>query len=76
MNVDAIQQLADEGADLIITVDCGVRRRGSGISQPVGMTLIVSDHHTPGKVLPPAFAIIDPKQQGDPIQRNTWLVLV
>ncbi len=67
LNVDAIQQLADEGADLIITVDCGVRAvEEVALANQLGMTLIVSDHHTPGKVLPPAFAIIDPKQQGDP----------
>lgn len=67
LNVDAIQQLADEGTDLIITVDCGVRAvEEVALANQLGMTLIVSDHHTPGKVLPPAFAIIDPKQQGDP----------
>lgn len=67
LNVDAIQQLANERTDLIITVDCGVRAiEEVALANQLGITVIVSDHHTPGKVLPPAFAIIDPKQEGDP----------
>jgi single-stranded-DNA-specific exonuclease len=72
LNLDAIQQLAEEGTDLIITVDCGVRAINEvALANQLGMTVIVSDHHTPGKILPPAFAIIDPKQEGDPYPEKT-----
>ena len=72
LNLDAIQQLAEEGTDLIITVDCGVRAINEvALANQLEMTVIVSDHHTPGKVLPPAFAIIDPKQEGDPYPDKT-----
>ena len=66
LNDDAVRLLAGEGIGLVITVDCGVR----GISEitlanELGMDVIVSDHHHPGPELPPAAAVIDPKQEGD-----------
>ncbi len=67
LNEQAIQQLAEEGTDLVITVDCGVRAIKEVIfANALGMDVIVSDHHYPGKELPPALAVIDPKQSGDP----------
>jgi len=67
LNEDAIRQLADEGTDLIITVDCGVRAvKEITLANQLGMAVIVSDHHHPGEALPPALAVIDPKQAGDP----------
>ncbi len=67
LNEDAIRQLADEGTNLIITVDCGVRAvKEITLANQLGIAVIVSDHHQPGKTLPPAAAVIDPKQTGDP----------
>lgn len=67
LNEDAIYQLAEEGADLIITVDCGVRSvEEVALANQLGLSVIVTDHHTTGEVLPPALAVIDPKQLGDP----------
>jgi len=66
LNEEAIRQLAAEGTDLIITVDCGVRAVYEvTLANELGMAVIISDHHNPGKVLPPALAVIDPKQPGD-----------
>jgi single-stranded-DNA-specific exonuclease len=67
LNEDAIRQLAGEGINLIITVDCGVRAlKEVALAGELGMAVIVSDHHHPGETLPPALAVIDPKQEGDP----------
>jgi single-stranded-DNA-specific exonuclease len=67
LNNEAIRVLAGEGVDLIITVDCGVRALGEiRLAKELGMDVIVSDHHFPGPELPPAVAVIDPKQDGDP----------
>jgi single-stranded-DNA-specific exonuclease len=67
LNEEAMRQLAEEGVDLIITVDCGVRAENEvRLANQLGMTVIVTDHHHPGKKLPPAAAVIDPKQEGDP----------
>ncbi len=66
LNKEALQQLADEGVDLVITVDCGVRSVDEvAFGNSLGLDMIISDHHHPGSVLPPAAAIINPKQAGD-----------
>jgi single-stranded-DNA-specific exonuclease len=53
-------------ASLIITCDCGItavdaveRARAAGIG------VVITDHHLPGDVLPPAVAIVDPQRPGD-----------
>ncbi len=67
LNKEAIQQLAAEGVNLIITVDCGIRAIDEvALAKSLGMHVIVSDHHLPGKQVPEADAIIDPHQPGDP----------
>ncbi len=66
LNNDAIRLLAGKGIGLVITVDCGVRAVGEiALANELGMDVIVSDHHHPGPELPPAVAVIDPKQEGD-----------
>ena len=66
LNDDAIRLLAGEGTALIITVDCGVRAIGEvRLANDLGMDVIVTDHHHPGEEVPPALAVIDPKQEGD-----------
>ena len=65
LHMEAIEQLAQEGARLIITVDCGVTAvREAALARELGMDLIVTDHHEPGPELPPAVAVINPKQPG------------
>lgn len=67
LNNEAIQQLADEGTNMVITVDCGIRAVEEVVlAKSLGMQVIISDHHLPGKQLPDADAIIDPHQPGDP----------
>ena len=67
LNEDAIRLLASEGTGLIITVDCGVRSiQEVQLANTLGVDMIISDHHQPGPELPPALAVIDPKQDGDP----------
>lgn len=67
LNLEAIQQLATEGVGLIITVDCGIRSVAEvALARELGMRVILSDHHLPGQDLPPADAIINPRQPGDP----------
>lgn len=62
LNMEAIEHLADNGYNLLISVDCGITSLAEverAIS--LGMDVIISDHHTPGKELPPATVIINPK---------------
>ncbi len=66
LNEDAIQTLAEEGVDLLITVDCGIRSiREVALAVELGMEVIITDHHQPSKELPPAVAVINPRQPGD-----------
>jgi len=66
LNLEALRNLWEEGARLVITVDCGVRSPKEILyAKELGMDMIISDHHEPGKDLPEAFAVINPKQVGD-----------
>jgi single-stranded-DNA-specific exonuclease len=66
LNDDALQALAAEGINLVITVDCGVRSLSEiALAVELGMDLIITDHHAPGAVLPLAAAVINSKQPGD-----------
>ena len=48
---------------LIITLDCGIRAiEKVAYASKLGIDMIICDHHIPGKVLPEAYAILDPKQ--------------
>ncbi len=68
LNKDALDSLKADGVKLVITVDCGIRSPDEALhAQTIGLDLIISDHHHPdGTNLPPAFAVINPKQHGDP----------
>ncbi|MFH1634226.1 MAG: single-stranded-DNA-specific exonuclease RecJ [Chloroflexota bacterium] len=66
LNIGAIKRLKDQGVNLVITVDCGIRSlEEADYARSLGLDLIISDHHHPGAELPNALAIIDPKQPGD-----------
>ena len=66
LNSEAIETLADEGVQLMITVDCGIRSlREVARARELGMKVIVTDHHTPDDILPDANAVINPQQTGD-----------
>jgi single-stranded-DNA-specific exonuclease len=66
LNEEAIQTLAQEGINLVITVDCGIRSvREVALAVEYGMDMIITDHHQPGTNLPPAAAVINPRQPGD-----------
>ncbi|MCL1902330.1 MAG: DHH family phosphoesterase, partial [Alphaproteobacteria bacterium] len=66
LNTAAIEEFAAEGAELLISVDCGI----SGVKEvarahELGLTVIITDHHSPDKELPAADAIVNPKQSDD-----------
>jgi single-stranded-DNA-specific exonuclease len=66
LNLEAIRLLSEQGVNLIITVDCGIRSWDEAdLARSLGIDLIVTDHHHPLDELPPAFAVINPKQAGD-----------
>lgn len=66
LNRTAIEQLADLGAGLIITVDCGIRSQDEAeLARALGVPMIITDHHHPLGNVPNADVVICPKQAGD-----------
>lgn len=66
LNINAIDEIADAGAKLIITVDCGI----SGVAEVAhaksrGLRVAVTDHHSPDTELPNADAVVNPKRSDD-----------
>lgn len=66
LNVAAVEEIAADGVKLMITVDCGI----SGVAEvkraiECGMTVVVTDHHSPDVVMPDAHAVINPKRSDD-----------
>jgi len=63
VNEGAIDELASQGVQLLVTIDCGISDK-EAIAHAVekGIEVIVTDHHEPPAELPPAIAIVDPKQ--------------
>ncbi|MBQ8781881.1 MAG: single-stranded-DNA-specific exonuclease RecJ [Oscillospiraceae bacterium] len=59
-----IRKLADDGVQMIVTVDNGIGAVNEAqLIKELGMTLIITDHHQPGEVLPEAAAVVDPHRQ-------------
>lgn len=64
LNNPAVKKIAEQGYDLMITVDCGI----SGIEEikyanSLGIETIVTDHHEVGEELPDAIAVVDAKRK-------------
>jgi single-stranded-DNA-specific exonuclease len=61
-----LQAAVDAGAALIITVDCGITAAETvAAAKAAGIAVIVTDHHLPGPLLPPADVVINPQRADD-----------
>ena len=64
LNVSALEKLHAQGANLVITVDCGVTDLTEvKQAQEMEMDVIITDHHIPLESLPRAVAVVDPKRK-------------
>jgi len=53
----------ENGFDLIISVDCGIKSTELiTYAKELGMDFVICDHHLPDPIIPPAVAILNPKQ--------------
>ncbi len=66
LNADALQVLQDDGTHVLITVDCGISSHDLIEQFNQFMDIIVTDHHMPPQLIPDAYAVINPKQEGCP----------
>ena len=65
LNDEALRKLAERGASMVITVDCGIASANEADTAcEVGIELIVTDHHEMGERLPTAAAIVHPRLPG------------
>lgn len=63
LTVDAVEQISNDGAQLIVTVDCGSLSEKEIIrANELGIDVIVTDHHNVAAIQPPAVAVINPKR--------------
>jgi single-stranded-DNA-specific exonuclease len=65
-NTEAVRSLAERGATLIVTVDCGTTSiEPLAEAQKRGVDVVVIDHHLADEQLPPAVAIVNPNRRDD-----------
>lgn len=61
VNEKGVEAAAQNGANTILTVDCGVSSvEAIKRALDLGLEIIVTDHHEPGGILPKAHGICDP----------------
>lgn len=69
LNLPWLKKLADEGCEMLLTVDCGISNNALiEKASAMGIEVVVSDHHLPGETLPNALAIVDPRIES----AGTW----
>ena len=67
LSKDAIQGLHDQGATLMITVDCGITGNEEvAFANSLGLDVVVTDHHECKDSLPDAVAVVDPHRPDCP----------
>jgi single-stranded-DNA-specific exonuclease len=64
---EGIRYASENDFSLIISLDCGIRAVDLvNEARKQNIDFIICDHHRPGEQLPPAHAILNPKQVGCP----------
>ena len=64
INLNSIKSLADKGAKLIVTTDCGISESELvERCKDLNLDFIITDHHTVPEIKPNSFSIVNPKQE-------------
>lgn len=67
VNPEGVEALATQGAELLVTVDCGIADSPAiARARELGLQVVVTDHHLPPPELPPAHAILNPRLEPIP----------
>src|SRR6478735_3962320 len=65
-NVEAVRGLANKGATLLVTVDCGTTSlEPLAEARKLGMSVVVINHHQSGDELPEVDALVNPNRPDD-----------
>lgn len=63
LSADALTKLAENGANLVVTVDCGsLSHQEIDHANELGLDVIVTDHHSVAETMPAAVAVVNPKR--------------
>lgn len=66
VNTEALKYLKSQGADLVITVDCGILSfEPIEEANKIGLDVVIIDHHLSSEVIPSASAVINPNRIDD-----------
>jgi single-stranded-DNA-specific exonuclease len=61
----AFRHLREQGADMVVTVDCGAAAyEAIGAAADIGLKVVVIDHHLMRQDPPPAAAVVNPNRPG------------
>ena len=64
LNIKAIKKISKKKIKLLITVDCGIKNiEEIKEAKRLGIDVIITDHHEVTSKIPPAYAVINPKQK-------------
>ncbi|MBU0638957.1 MAG: single-stranded-DNA-specific exonuclease RecJ [Planctomycetes bacterium] len=67
LNAEALEAIAAEGGEVVVTVDCGITAlEEAQRARQLGLELIITDHHQPRETLPAANLIVHPTIGDDP----------
>lgn len=65
LSTAAVEKMADAGASLIVTIDCGTTDAAAvATARARGIDVIITDHHEPNGVTVDATAVVNPKVGG------------
>jgi single-stranded-DNA-specific exonuclease len=65
-NIEALQKLKDDGAEIVILLDCGTTAFDIvEAGNAMGLAIVIVDHHEAEERLPPAAHVINPKRKDD-----------
>lgn len=71
LNNSAIESFVKDGVTLIVTVDLAIANVDEvAYAESLGIDVIVTDHHLPQEKIPPAYAVVNSKQDGDTYPDN------
>ncbi len=64
ISLKGVDHALEQGCGLMIALDCGIKAHDAlAYAQEKGLDVVICDHHLPDTTLPPAYAILNPKQE-------------
>lgn len=67
ISLQGVDYAIENGCKLMIALDCGIKAHDAlTYAQEKGLDVVICDHHLPDSVLPPAYAILNPRQTDCP----------